>query len=468
MTSSTSPNQKVESLLTDTPEWTVSRALHEIHSRFILMRDTCLIAELPSDKCTTIRLRDDRKFVRVLGANLKIRVEVGKYKNGESKIEIVNAAQFWLDSENRREVEGMTYDPGLPLITRENKLNRWSGWGCEPMAGDTLPFDELIDYLVPDPTQQTWLLDSLAYPLQHPGAKMATATVLLGGQGVGKTTLGQTMRKVYGPDNTSIVKQQELESAYNSWAHSKQFLICEEITGNDNRKFADRLKDLITGPTITINEKFVPAIELPNRANLLFLTNHLDAFHIDADDRRLCILEIEAKPQSAAWYDRYYAWLDSGGASALFHKLLSRDLSKFNPHAHALITNAKKRMVEYSRSDVERWAYELAENPDAALMMLDRRPMTGSLFTTKQLLSAYTKGEPSPVKEKGIALALRKAGFRLVNNEHTMKISGSTPVRLWAVRDRDELIRKEPKVLAEMYAGQMGYTKPKTRLTRVK
>lgn len=79
-------------------------------------------------------------------------------------------------------------------------------------------------------------------------------------------------------------------------------MLGEENSSVDHRAVANRLRHLITGTTIFVNEKYVPAMEMRNRINFLFTSNHADAFHIDDHDRRLFVWEVVAPKMLVEFY----------------------------------------------------------------------------------------------------------------------------------------------------------------------
>ena len=69
----------------------------------------------------------------------------------------------------------------------------------------------------------------MAYPLQHPGAKMSTAVIMHGPQGTGKSTVFQALAQIYG-DYATVLNQRGLEDKFNAdWTDSKLFLLAEEV-----------------------------------------------------------------------------------------------------------------------------------------------------------------------------------------------------------------------------------------------
>ncbi|WP_166888590.1 primase-helicase family protein [Pantoea sp. Cy-639] len=74
-----------------------------------------------------------------------------------------------------------------------------------------------------------FLLKWIAYPLQNPGAKMATAVVMFGAEGPGKSLLWEkVVREIYGAYGTTI-GQAQLESQFTGWQSRKLFALAEEV-----------------------------------------------------------------------------------------------------------------------------------------------------------------------------------------------------------------------------------------------
>lgn len=452
--------EKFKKLMENAPLWENMRGLHELSEQISYVKSPSCIAVLSKDENSdvellTVRVARDERF-----ANLFYRDELGKLKP---------AFPHWF-KHMRVDVAGIDYDPAQPRITDDNKLNLYRGMGCKPCKGDVTLFLELMAYLFPDPVQREWLLCWIAYPLQHPGTKLYTAVVLFSRfQGVGKSLLGMILRKIYGAHNCSIIDQSALESSFTGWSKGKLMVFGEEITGGSGRQQADRLKNMVTGHTISTNVKYQPELELPNLINFFLTTNHPDAFHMEGGgDRRYAVFEIESKPQPPDWYQRYDKWVHAKGdedtlTPAVYQYLLDKGLGTFNPRGHAIETRAKHRMIEASRSQVEQWCVDLLEQPDSVLRFGDVK-IHGSLFTTERLLQIYSHGERTSLSAKGMAAALRKAGFSQIANGEAVDIPCSSQnaprrVRLWIVRGHDSLSQLKVSELAKIYAQQEGLLK---------
>lgn len=371
--------------------------------------------------------------------------------DGRGNIVKVNAAERWLRWDNRRTCRRLSYSPGQAQVLPDGGYNLWKGWGVEPKAGDVAPFIKLINHIFKeDKEAKTWFLQWLAYPLQNPGVKMFTGTLLFSlAHGTGKSLIGYTMGKIYG-DNFSVVSGEELRSSFNEWAKNKQFVLGEEITGSDKRTDGDRLKHMVSREQVSINTKYQPVYSLSDCANYLLTTNHPDALFLENSDRRMFVYEIEGAPLPTEFYTKVYnTWKETTGPAALFYYLLhSVDCSTFDPRAPALMTNAKADMHELSRSDVDAWAVQLANDP-MSLLQIDGKPLQRDLYSVSELLGLY---DPTGAKRTtliALSKALRRAGLRRVGVVRTKR----GLALLWAVRNVQYWTQAQHKDKAVHYEG---------------
>lgn len=298
-----------------------------------------------------------------------------QYVVGET-VKTAPIANEWLKWPGRREHSGVVYEPGGQSIVG-NCVNLWRGWGCAPMPGDVTPWTRLLDAAFgQDAVAHRYFEQWVANQIQHPGEKLNTACVLWSAkQGVGKSLIGETIGHLFG-ENFVIVTAMELHSPFNSWAKAKQFVLGEENSSHDRRADADRLKHLITGEQITINEKYQPAVSFRNTLNFLFTSNHPNAFHLDVNDRRFFVWEFAGDKLPDAFFAEFVEWRDRrGGLAALMHYFQQMNLTGFNAKAAAPTTGAKLDMIEASRSDLERWLHErvgdAADNVPSEVVYVD-------------------------------------------------------------------------------------------------
>ena len=231
------------------------------------------------------------------------------------------------------------------------KCNLFGGWPTVAKKGNCERLLELLEYLCIDERNNReiyqWILKWLAYPIQHPGAKMKTALVFHGPQGAGKNLFFEAVMSIYGQYGR-IIDQSAIEDKFNDWASRGLFFICDEVVARQELSHIDgKLKHLITGFTIRINPKNVTPHDERNHINLVFLSNELRPVPIQPGDRRFVVVWTPEKMPKEN-YDAISAEIDAGAIAALHDYLLHLDLGDFRPDTEAPRTDAKDELIERS------------------------------------------------------------------------------------------------------------------------
>jgi hypothetical protein len=420
-----------EDLLDNSEPLGFSRALWKLNQDVIYVEDPGLvIVEATRQKLAPSQFKEHSRWATASYPERSIT------KNGDILVKKEPAAPAWIKWPLRRTAHKITYAPGAPAITDDNYFNQWPGWGVVPKPGDIKPFTQLIDYLFEglEKESKDWLYDWFAYPLQNPGVKMFSSVVIHGVvQGTGKTLVGLTLGRIYGA-NYKEIKDDDLESTY--WAENKQFIMGDEISGRDNRQYANTLKRLITQQNVTINIKYVPQYDVPDCINYLFTSQHPDAFFIEDTDRRYFVAEVAANvPLKTEFYSAYDKWLWGDGPSYLFDWLLKRKIKNFNPAAPPPLTQAKERMIRTSKGELAAWVQDLKDFPEQMLGYGGMRH-TRDLFTAMELVDMYhTKHPNGKANAVGMGRALAQAGFRQVDGGHALRAPDGSMGRYFAARN---------------------------------
>lgn len=378
-------------------------------------------------------------FVRKLGPD------------GSTRYEKATAINEWFKWPLRTEADAATYTPGKGRFIKNGRclFNTWRGWGCEPRKGNVKPFLKLIDRLFEgaEPWAKTWFLRWLAYPLQYPGQKLFTDVLVHGlVTGSGKSLVAYTMGRIYGK-NFTVIKQKDLHSDFNEWAEHKQFVLADDVTGSDNREYADILKTLITQEEIRINAKFLPTYTIPDCLNYFFTSNQVDAFFLEDDDRRHFIHETFAARMTEGDKHEFFAWRDAGGVEALFDWFLKLDLGDFDPTAPAPVTAAKERMIADGRSDLATWVRALLADPERHLRV-GSIPIARDLFTAAELLTLYDPHGKGRVSANGLTRELKRAKAAMVHAGAPVRTAEGL-VRLFAIRHPDRWAAATPAAIAK-------------------
>ena len=405
-----------------------SEMLHELNERVVYVRNPGVLWD------HTLKMRLAPQGFTSHAYSDWAFTEVIETKNG-SQIRKVQAAVEWLKWPFRAAVNALEYAPGEDRITQNNALNVWSGWGLPngPMEGDISPWHALMDHLFGINRESREYFERwCAYPLQHPGVKMAVACALWGPtHGTGKTLVGHTLMRIYG-DNGAEIKDSDLEDDRNEWAENKQFVLADDITSRGDRKFMRRLMTMITQKQLRLNPKYIPSYSVSDRINYYFTSNDPDALFMDDQDRRFFVHEVRAGRFED--FRRYVAWRESdSGAAALWHYLLNLPLGDFDPQAPAPMTAGKQSMIELGKSDLGAWVLDLRQNPDS---ILKRFNMTGDLFSAQELHAIYDQAGDKKASVNALARELKRAGLPVAGGDDTkLKRPDGSTVRAYAIRN---------------------------------
>ncbi len=276
--------------------------------------------------------------------------------------------RMWKASERRRTVrqDDVVFDPTM-AVDADSTVNLYDGMAMEPKAGDVDPMLDLVRFLTSrscDDEQDCdnvmhWLLCWLAYPLQHPGAKLRTSVIMHGDEGAGKNFLFDIMVSMYGKYG-ALVGQDELEDKFNDWRSCKLFVVGDEVSSRAELVHnKNRLKALITSPTVQINPKNLPRREEKNHMNIVFLSNELQPLALDNSDRRYLVV-YTPRAKDFEYYRQLGQWRDNGGVAAFYDYLLKYPLDGFDPYAPAPMTEAKQALIGLNRKSPELFWQEWA------------------------------------------------------------------------------------------------------------
>jgi hypothetical protein len=423
----------LDKLVEGAEEWSASQALHEMNDEVVVLKDPGCILRLANLQ----RMNRDA-FTRLIYADRKFYMLKGEGKS--LRQEEKSAASEWLEWPYRAVLERTTYQPGRPRWTQDNEFNVWPGWGIPDelvKPGDLTLWNKLLGnvFAGTDQSNLDWFLRWLAYPLQHPGTKLFTAAVVWGlQQGTGKSLIGETMARIYG-DNYTLISNAELESKFNGWADSKQFIMADEITGQDKRSVADRLKGWITRAKVRIDEKNVKPYEHPDCINYYFNSNRPDSFMLDRNDRRYFVHEVIAPRLPMNFATAYREWFQSDAVGALFHYLLKLPLEGFLPYEAAIDTEAKSEMVSNSRSEAGAWLEAALFDPDQYFL-----PIKRTLWTMEEIYGQFLFSHPNTKFVcHNFGRPLKEAGYKPCHRGQPVSTLWGSK-RLWPVRNREALL----------------------------
>lgn len=441
--------EELRMVLEESEAFAPSAALHDLNAEVAYVRDPGVVIVLESG----LRMRAT-DFVGHAYANRHFWEESLDQK-GNPKMTKKKAPQAWLEWPLRLELARVAYVPGAKRITDAAEFNMWPGWGCEPKRGNIDPWRKLLDHLFAGKAKERqWFERWCALPIQQPGKKMYSAAVLWGiSTGTGKSLVGYSVGRIYGRNFTEI-GDVELQDERNEWAVAKQFVMGDDVTGHDQRRYADRLKKMITQREMRIDQKYVPSYTIADLINYLFTSNHPDAFFLEDDDRRNFVHEVSGGPLSRDFYQDYMAWLDGDGPSHLFYHLLHLDLGDMRAEDRAPDTAARRAMIEDGLSDLGNWVRRMRDDPDSVLRLGEAK-LGGDLWSSADLIKIYDPEGRGRVTAGGLTRELKRAGMHQIYGGMPVKTCEGQQ-RLFAVRNGVEWMAKSSKEIIGHYDSSRG------------
>ena len=259
-------------------------------------------------------------------------------------------------------IEHIGFDPSEK--DPDVRLNSWWGWPMQPKSGECSLIMDHLWWLTGEERNEDvrraaydYLIWWMAYPLQRPGAKHTSAIIMHGPQGTGKSIIfQQVLAKIYGRGKlpkfnySVILDQKALQDNFNATWENKLFVLTEEaVTSSDKWQLKNELKELVTGEQIRIRKVFTDAYYQKNQLNMAFLSNEDQPLPLDNSDRRHFVIYTPAKREQG-YYDALREEIMDGGIEAFYDYLMNVDLTRFKVGQTPPETEAKRRLVDLSKS----------------------------------------------------------------------------------------------------------------------
>jgi hypothetical protein len=258
---------------------------------------------------------------------------IGK-SDGQGRGKRKNQGQAWLEWPGKR------YMPaGTGFYPDQKKcpmgvFNLFRGFRVKPVDGDcSLYLDHLRHVICAgDETSYRYLIQWMAHIFQRPDVKPNVAIVLKSVEGTGKGAMAEPLLDILGIHGNKTNGAYAIAGRFNGVVASRLLIVADEVDLTD-KHVADRLKSIITEPTVNLERKGLEIEPLPNYCRLIFASNHAKVLNAGIRERRYLVLEpSDAKAQDAGYFTELWTWIRDGGPAKLLHYLLHVDISDFNPY----------------------------------------------------------------------------------------------------------------------------------------
>jgi hypothetical protein len=268
----------------------------------------------------------------------------------------IGIGKWWINHEQRRQFSGLVYAPSVIAKITNGKLNLWNGFGCKPRTGKC---DRYLAHLRDDicrgnEEHADYLLNWMAYAVQHPDRQGEVAVVMRGKEGTGKGVAAKQFGRLLGSHFRHIVHAKHLTGHFNAHLQQYSVLFADEAFFAGDRSHESILKALITEETLLIEPKGIDPFPVRNCVHLMMSSNNDWVIPAGADARRYFVLNVaDSHMQDHAYFAAIAHEMDNGGREALLHYLLSRDLAGFNIRLVPQ-TKALAEQKTHSRRGVDR------------------------------------------------------------------------------------------------------------------
>jgi hypothetical protein len=345
--------------------------------------------------------------------------------------------------------ERLIFDNGLATINawREPAYRRLPA----PKA-ELGPFEDLLDFIMPNTAEKTVFLDWLSWCLCHEADKPSWAIFLFSEKhGTGKSTLASIVKKLFGEENTS--EQQGVKPLINRFNRpvlTKKLIYAEEVKVSTGSEDGNKLKTLISERSTMSEAKGKDIAPIDHRCCFLLTSNHKPIW-LEPGDRRFYIIKVDHEGYSAGGrdYDRFVALIrrvkaayeDPEQVASLYHALRQRKLdAKFNPYSlnvQEYATEVMKEINTLSGDVVEELLREFVtekqlffipvrysnqivghfanRNPNSSKYVFDRMGWKKGKFAWGGKPAAWAYHDPDVRPERGV---LNIAGQRIPIEDH--------------------------------------------------
>ncbi|CAM5789715.1 hypothetical protein CCAE64S_02440 [Castellaniella caeni] len=352
----------------------------------------------------------------------------------------VPVAQLWHTAEARKTATTRTFKAGgaLMLPDPDGKLavNSWRPFDrslqvADPQAAGLGLFLDHVAFLFGDDAPR--FLDWLAHIEQQPGVLPHTSWLHIARNfGTGRNWLASVLTRVWaGSVAANLDVMHMFKSSFNGQLSRKVLAVVDEIRegGRDSQwEHSEKLKSTITEEVRHINPKYGHVSVEFNACRWLLFSNHLSAIPLENGDRRVEVTATDAPPKEPAYYTRLYAALESRVFIAAVAAFLGRrDISGFNPGAHARNTEAKRAATAASRTPMA----------EACQLLVEHWP--ADFITSAHLYNVMTEGLGRDSLKAAFRRTYEQAGIRPFGRK--VRING-VPTNVLILRNTAHWLRQ--------------------------
>ena len=281
-----------------------------------------------------------------------------------------NFLTLWLKDIDRQTYHSVGVYPH-DVETPEGTLNIWDGYACEKIQPSDIDIEPILNHLriiTNEAIMYDFLLDWMANMFQFPSSK-SVMIIIQGKEGSGKSIICDLITHMMGDVamETSDVKE-DLFGRFNDNLSRKVFINMNETDrGSMNQNF-DRMKALITSPTINIEGKGQKKYSEASLLHFITTTQHDNAFKITEESRRYCYFETNnSLCGDTDYFNNLFTFIEKKSVQrAFFDYLMNRPVKKKLTIKDIPITQAMREQFVLNRDTIEDYMVEFTSDRTAS------------------------------------------------------------------------------------------------------
>ncbi len=243
--------------------------------------------------------------------------------------------------------------------------NIWRGLAVVPKKGSWRRLKRHLweNVCKRDPERFRWLMGWLAQLFQHPEIKPGTHLVLTGGEGVGKSKLGEWIIRALKPCAMTITAGERLTGRFNAHFESLLFAMAEEVFWAGDKQAEGVIKSLATANEMDYERKGLDPIPGLNYTRLLICSNNPWVVPAWSGGRRWCVYEVGDEHQrDYPYFAAIDAEMENGGLEAMLYDLLRSPLADTVNVRQVPITEELLEQRRMSQDNKQVWWSEVIED----------------------------------------------------------------------------------------------------------
>lgn len=378
-------------------------SLEEMLPRFVYIEDGQQVIDLQQPQHVAA-LADWKAALKASVTTLEV---AGKFEfDGTPKTKTYETSGLWEKDPKRQIAKAVTFLAGGRRIVRDPKgreaVNTWNPPDRTAAPGDPALFIEHVGFLFGQDAPR--FLDWLAHIEQRPGELPQFGWLHVSDrQGTGRNWISSVIARLWpGYAAVNFDLAGVFRTGFNDRLSSKIIAVVDEINegANDSKwRNSETMKSLINEQQRTINPKFGRIREEFNACRWLVFSNHRSALALAETDRRFNVVIREGEPKGSDYYAGLYGALrDSSFIAGVAHFLRARDLSTFNPGAHAVMNAAKESVIAANRSEADEILMDVVAHWPSDVIL---SATLGELLTG-QIGGKLTPGHRHALERRGI------------------------------------------------------------------